>query len=172
MVASPVQRLRSMSRLMPVNVSRMRRPAQMPLGQLRPAPFPHQLLSPSLAVTLPLVAIVLVKEASLREDSLCARDLRLMMPLPQSRPPNLSHLPRQPIFMTISWIRTPSHLHHLSSHPKTTASQIGRGTIREDLHYHVRRVRTGAPPVLAHSSDASHGAPSRQAYTTRMRRAM
>jgi hypothetical protein len=88
-VASPVQRLRSMSRLMPVNVSRMRRPAQIPLGQLRPAPIPHQLLSPSLAVTLPLVAVVLVKQASLREDSLCARDLRLMMPLPQSRPPNL-----------------------------------------------------------------------------------
>jgi len=72
--------------------------------------------------------------------------------------------------MITLWIHILSHLRHPSlDKATTTASQIGRGIMLQDLHCPGHRVRTEARPALAPSNDVSHGALSRRAYTTMKR---
>jgi hypothetical protein len=179
LVHLPVQRLRSMLHLTPVNVSWAEQSAQTPPHPRHSDPMIRQLLPSLLAATLPLEPVVLVKRVFLCEHSPCANP-GVMISLSHLHPPNLvnSHsafhlvhpinaigsfpqryLPGHPTFMKVLWIRTLNHLRHPSPYkPTATASQIGRGIMRGDLLYPVHRVRSGARPVLAHSSDVSHGA--------------
>lgn len=191
LVPLPVPRLRSMLHPMHVNVSWVQQPAQIPLNLPHCKAMIHQLLQL-------LRGPILLLESAVKQVFLFGHlpfaNPGLMTSLPHPHPPNLvnshsshfilyilltidsfpqRHLRENPTFMTILWIHIINHLRRPRSHkPTVTASQIGHGIMWEVLHQHypVHQVRSGAHPVLAHSSDVSLGARSCRAYYTMMMR--
>lgn len=189
LVALPVQRLQSMLRLTHVTV--VRRSAAIPLNLRQPETMTHQ-LQPSWAVATLLMQSVVLAELAFLPVHFPYANLELMMSHPRLFPLNLvsSHcdrfihipihlmgsfpqkrLPGQPTFMIILWTHILSHRRHPSLDKATAiVSQIG-GIILRDPQYPGHQVRSEAHPALAPSSDVSHGARLRQAYTTTMKRA-
>lgn len=188
-----VPRLRSTLYLTPVNVSWVQQPAQIPLNLPHCKAMIHQLLQLLRGPILLLESVGSVKQVFLFEHLPFASP-GLMTSLPHPHPPNLvnshsshfilyilltidsfqqRHLRGNPTFMTILWIHILSHLRRPRFHkPTVTASQIGHGIMWAVLHQHypVHQVRSGARPVLVHSSDVSLGARSCRVYYTMMMR--